>query len=140
MKVLIDTNVILDALASREPFRAEAETIFALAAAKSVDAEISASSLTDIFYILRKATHDAALTRNAIGKLITLFGIQDVTQADCINAIASPMPDFEDAMLAACADRRGVDYIVSRNTKDFESSPVPVVTPQQFITMTRSSD
>lgn len=63
MKVMIDTNGILDALASREPFRADAETIFAMAAAKAVDSEISASSLTDIFYILRKATHDTALAR-----------------------------------------------------------------------------
>ena len=89
---------------------------------------------------MRKATRDAVAARNAIGKLIALFGVADVIQADCINAIASSMSNFDDAMLAACADRGGMDYIVTRNVKDFETSPVPSITPQQFIAMTRATD
>lgn len=133
MKAIIDTNVILDALAGREPFRIDAENIFAQVSANSFEGCISANSVTDIYYILRKSTKDSVFSRKAIGKLLSLFSVQDTTQADCMNAIASDMADFEDALLAACADRGECDYIVTRNLKDFLESPVKAISPREFL-------
>lgn len=135
MKAMIDTNVILDALAGREPFRVDAENIFVQVSANSFEGCISANSITDIYYIIRKSIKDALSSRKAIGKLLLLFAIQDVTRDDCMNAVASDMADFEDALLAACADRGECDYIVTRNLKDFTKSPVKAVSPKEFLSL-----
>lgn len=140
MKAVVDTNVILDALTSREPFREAAEAIFLHTAAKSFDALLIATSITDIHYLLRKHLHDPELTRSALGNLLVLFEIQDVTQEDCINALASKMSDFEDAILASCAARASAEFIITRNTKDFKESPILAITPDEFLQILSSED
>ena len=133
MKAVVDTNIIIDALTGRDPFREAAEAIFSHAAAMSFEAYLIATSITDIHYLLRKHLHDRELTHEAIGKLLVLFQIQDVTYEDCINALASEMKDFEDAVLSSCAGRAGADYIITRNIKDFKNSFVPAILPDDFL-------
>ncbi len=82
MKILIDTNIIIDALTGREPFREAAEQIFLLAANQTADMYITASSATDIYYIVRKHLHGEEQAKNTMSKLYELFCILDVTSSD----------------------------------------------------------
>lgn len=133
MRILVDTNVIIDALTGREPFREEAEQIFIIAANRIEDMYITASSATDIYYLVRKYLHSAEQARNVMLKLYELFWILDVTASDCQDALLSDMRDYEDAVLSCCAKRNHIDYIVTRNIKDFEKSSVQALTPNEFI-------
>ena len=97
MKLLVDTNIILDALASRKPFAADAEKIFLLAAREKVEAYISASSITDIYYILRKYSSEEN-SRHSIFSLCQIFKVVSVSATECIEALESGIPDYEDAL------------------------------------------
>lgn len=132
-RALIDTNVIIDALAAREPFREDAEKIFLLAAEDRFAGYVTASSVTDIYYLVRKYV-DAAQSRAAIRNLLEVFSIIGVTAEDCDRALFSPLADYEDALVATCAAKAKVDCIVSRDASFLGAkSPVPVVTPQDFL-------
>ncbi|MCD8153531.1 MAG: PIN domain-containing protein [Clostridiales bacterium] len=86
-------------------------------------------SVADIYYI-----NSDIQTRSLLKKLLMSFGILDITAMDCRNALTSPISDFEDAILSETTYRNGVEYIVTRNTKDFSRSVIPVITPAEFMT------
>lgn len=133
MKILVDTNIIIDTLTGREPFRESAEQIFMLAANQIEDMYITASSATDIYYLVRKHLHNTEQSKNTMSKLYQLFGILDVTANDCQDALLLDMKDYEDAVISCCAKRNQMDYIVTRNIKDYEHSKVKVLLPDDFI-------
>ena len=135
MKILVDTNVMIDALTSREPFREDAEQIFLLAANQIEDMYIIASSAADIYYLVRKHLHSTEKAKSVMSKLYELFRILDVTSADCQEALSSEVSDYEDAVLSCCASRNRMDYIVTRNIKDYEKSKTGVILPKTFINM-----
>lgn len=135
MKILVDTNVIIDALTSREPFREDAEQIFMLAANRIEDMYITASSATDIYYLVRKYLHSTEQAKNVMSKLYELFYILDVTANDCKEALLTEMNDYEDAVISCCAFHNHIDYIVTRNIKDYEKSKVQVILPEQLLKM-----
>ena len=133
MKALIDTNVILGAIAAREPFRHDAEKIILLIAAEEAEGYITANSVTDIYYIARKhlPENDA---REALRRLFCVFSIIDVRGDDCLSALSLPVDDFEDAVLTVCGYRAGVDLIVSRDKTLLNShGNVPVITTASFL-------
>lgn len=133
MKVLIDTNVIIDALTGREPFREMAEKIFILAANQVEDMYIIASLATDIYYLIRKYLHNTEQAKHTMSKIFELFDILDVTASDCQEALLTKMKDYEDAVVSCCAERSQMDYIVTRNIKDYEQSKVKAILPEDFI-------
>ena len=133
MKILVDTNVIIDALTSREPWNESAEKIFIMAANNIVDMYITASSATNIYYLVRKHLHNAETARQVMSKLYSLVGILEVKQEDCIDALASPITDYEDAVVEQVARRSGVECIVTRNQKDYELGLTKVFLPDDFI-------
>lgn len=135
MKILVDTNVIIDALTSREPFREDAEQIFMLAANRIEDMYITASSATDIYYLVRKYLHSTEQAKNVMSKLYELFYILDVTANDCKDALLTEMSDYEDAVISCCAACNRIDYIVTRNIKDYERSKVQAILPEQLLKM-----
>ena len=135
MKVLVDTNVIIDALTSREPWNKSAENIFLLGANRVVDLYITASSATDIYFLVRKYFHNAEEAKKVMGKLYSFIEILDVSGTDCVEAIASPIADYEDAVVEKVASRKGMDYIVTRNIKDFQYAKVKVILPDEFISL-----
>lgn len=132
MKATIDTNVILDCLLKREPFAVDAREIFNLSEHNDFSGFVTASSVTDIYYILRK-TIGSKRAVEAIRSLLMIFDLIDVVKNDLIAALELNMPDFEDALVASCAKRVGSEYIVTRNVKDFISSPVKPILPNEFI-------
>jgi len=133
MNALIDTNVVLDAMLSRSPFAEAAQKLFIMAAEEKINAYVTASSITDIYYLLHKHLHDNERCRQVIFKIIKIFSILDVTGSDCKKALELPMSDYEDALLAACARRGKMECIVTRNVEDFGGSPVRAVLPDDFL-------
>ena len=133
MKILIDTNVIIDALTSREPWNESAEKIFIMAANNIVDMYITASSATDIYYLVRKHLHNAETARQVMSKLYSLVGILEVKEEDCVDALVLSITDYEDAVVEQVARRSGVECIVTRNQKDYEAGLIKVFLPDDFI-------
>lgn len=133
MNVLIDTNIVLDALMSRSPFNVLAERLFILIAEDKLKASITASSVTDIYYLLNKYLHDAHKAKQALFKLFSLFEILEVTKNDCEKALLLPMKDYEDALMATCAKRRKIELIITRDPEDFNGSPVKAIAPDNFL-------
>lgn len=132
MRIMIDTNIVLDTLARREPFFEQSQAVLQLVATGSIEGAITASTITDIYYILRKHLGSEAL-RSALYGLIELLEVVEVTRADCLTALNLPMDDYEDALLVCCAGNWRADCIITRNAKDFTHSPIRAITPQEFL-------
>jgi predicted nucleic acid-binding protein len=133
MKLLIDTNIILDALMAREPWAASARTILLAVAEEKIEGCITASAFTDLYYLLRKHLHDKEKTRQALLGLLASVTVLNVNGTDCEKAFELPMNDYEDALLAYCGKRHRADCIVTRNPKHFEASPVKALSPKALI-------
>ena len=133
MRAVIDTCVILDYLQCREPFFDDALNIAIGSARNEFEAYITASSLTDLYYIIHRHTHSSIETRRIISDLTVLFGLVDTYAEDCINALHSEMKDYEDSVMSETAYRIKADCIVTRNIKDYERSRVPAVLPSEFL-------
>ena len=133
MKVMADTNVVLDVLQRREEFFEHSYRVIQLALQGKFECFISAGSVTDIYYIISKNPSNAQKARDAIIKLSALVGFCDTAARDINAALSLKISDFEDAVLAAVAQREKADYIVTRNAEDFKNSPVPVVMPEKLI-------
>ena len=133
MNVLIDTCIIIDALQSREPFNKDAEAVFLSVANHRCEGFLAANSVTDIYYLMHRALHDAAETKKALGVLFSLFQILDTRGIDCLRALASNISDYEDAVMVETASRSEIDCIVTRNLKDYVGAPMPVCSPSQFV-------
>lgn len=133
MRALLDTCVIIDALQSREPFCKNAQTLFLAAANNQFIGCITAKSVADIYYLMRRHTHNDKAARAVLSKLFTIFDVLDTTGMDCRHAIPSAISDYEDAVIAETAVRTESDYIVTRKKRDFQKSGVPIYTPEEFL-------
>jgi predicted nucleic acid-binding protein len=130
---LVDANIVLDALASREPFRKDAEKICLLAADEKFQGYVTANSVTDIYYLVRKNVSEA-VAREAIRNLLQLFMVVAISGEDCEAALDSPIADYEDALLAVCASKAGTDCIISRDADFLQAGGAPVVVmPAKFL-------
>ena len=133
MRVLIDTCVILDALQARKPFAEDANNIFLTAANHLFNGYISAKATTDIYYLTHRHTHSDKDSREILNKLLTIFDVLDTMGIDCRRAIPSKTTDYEDAVMIETAIRSEIDCIVTRNTADYDNSPVAIYTPTEFL-------
>ena len=133
MRLLIDTNVILDYLLSRENFREQARKVFDLVKYKKDFEFVSSSAVTDIFYHLNKALRNSFEAQDQILEFIDVLSVLNVTEQDIRAALKLRWKDFEDAVQYAVAQSNGVDAIITRNAKDFERQDIPVMTPTEFL-------
>ena len=133
MKALLDTNVIVDALQSREPWAGDAQAIFRAAANQRFIGCVTAKAIADIHYLTRRCTRSEALARETLGKLFMLFELLDTTAMDCRQALASRTVDYEDAIMIETAQRERIDCIVTRNLEDYRHSPIPIRSPAAFL-------
>ncbi|GHU40491.1 DNA-binding protein [Clostridia bacterium] len=133
MKVIIDNNIVIDALNPNEQFEKEAQEILRLSAIKKIDGFVTANSLTDIFYVLQKR-HGVEKTKTMTKKLVAMLGIVDITATDCVGALDLSMDDFEDAVVSICAKKVNADYIVSRDEAFIKSATeVKVIKPHELL-------
>jgi predicted nucleic acid-binding protein len=128
MRVLIDTNVVLDFLQERQPFVEDTARLFARIDAGEIEGLIAATTLTNIYYIVRKAA-GASVAKNTIIQLLAGLTIGVVDRAVLEQAIALNFSDFEDAVQYACAVTYGVDAIVTRDRSGFINAEIPVMLP-----------
>ena len=140
MRVLLDTCVVVDFLQRREPFCDDAYAVFLAAANRRFDGFVTAKSLTDIYYLTHRFTHDDKKTRKVLSTLLIPLDLLDTTGLDCQKAISSEISDFEDAVMAETAIRTGMDSIVTRNVRDYAKSPVLACTPAELLTMLESNE
>ena len=133
MKIMCDTNVIIDVLLEREPFEEDSYKILSLCEEHRINGFVSASSITDIFYLVRKYTHSTQLAYKAIGKLLEIVKVCSVTNNDVLTAFQKKAKDFEDCLVATCAKSIHCDYIITRNKKDFEEFDISILTPTEFL-------
>jgi predicted nucleic acid-binding protein len=132
MKVMLDTNIILDVLLDRLPFSIEAVEIFSAIEALQFQGFISATTVTTIFYLASK-TLGRASAKRALKKLLQLFEVAPINQSILQRAIETSFADFEDAVLYQAALQAGASSIVTRNPKDFKQASLPIYTPTEFL-------
>ena len=140
MRALIDTCIVIDALQSREPFCKEAQEIFLAVANKQFTGFLTAKSVTDIYYLTHRHTHNDKETRIVLSKLFSLFELLDTAGINCRKAISSDVSDYEDAVMVESALRAGMDCIVTRNTVDYVKSQLLVYVPKDFLQQLKPED
>ena len=133
MKVLIDTNIIVDILEHREPFFPDSYRIIQLGLEGNLKTFMSASAVTDVYYIISRSLHDANKAREKIFALTALVEICNNTSDDINAALPLHISVFENAVIAAIAKREKADFIITKNEGDFINSPVPAINPGRFI-------
>ena len=132
MRLLFDTNIILDIALNREPHYKDSANIFKKIDNKSIYGFITATTITDIYYIAKKEKGHVS----AIDFLFNLIQIVDVIGVDreiIINSLNSKFLDFEDAIQSVASSYNNIDFIITRNTKDFSNSEIKAVSPTDFL-------
>jgi predicted nucleic acid-binding protein len=132
MKALIDTNVIMDVLMNRDP-HIEYSAPFMRLCGQGVTGFITTNQTTDIFFLLCRQGKTEPEAKNILRTLVDNLTLIDVPAKDIHIALDIPMSDFEDALIAQCAKKMKIDYIVTRNNDDFKDSPVPALSPSDFM-------
>ncbi|MCI8642807.1 MAG: PIN domain-containing protein [Lachnospiraceae bacterium] len=132
MKVLIDTNIILDVLCKRPDFYKDSAKVFKLCEVKRISGVISALSIPNIMYILRKEL-DSEKTKEILDNLSLIFSIADLKADDLKKAADMQFKDYEDAVQSACAARIKANYIITRNIGDFTMSKVAAIKPIELL-------
>ena len=131
-KVFVDTNVIIDLLAKREPFYLEAQELFTLSDKKEIELCISSLSFANAFYSIAKHHKDVD-ARKFMAKFKVLVTVLPLEEKAIELALASNFNDFEDGLQYFVAMDHEVDLIITRNKKDFKPSKIPVLTPNEFL-------
>ena len=130
-KILIDTNVALDILLKRQDYP-NAKVVYLLAEEKQISGFISASAITDIFF-LSKSDLGKKPAKEALKSLLQVFKPAAVTDSHIYQALDMDWNDFEDSVQYIVGESFSADYIVTRNTKDYTSGSIPAVTPEEFL-------
>jgi len=132
MKVLIDTNVILDVLYKREGFYEDSLKIWKLCETRKIDGYISALSIPNIVYILRREL-DPEKTLEVINNINLVFKIYDLKSEIIMQAAEKKTKDYEDALQMVTAQKLKASFIVTRNIKDFIGSKIIAVKPSELL-------
>lgn len=132
MKILLDTNVILDVFLEREPFFGASSQVLGYAEQDKIEGWICSTTVTTIHYLLAKA-----LTRQKaeehLNDLLKIFHISSVNRVVLEDALTSNFKDYEDAVLYHSAVHANLEAILTRNQKDFQESSLPVYSPAEFL-------
>ncbi len=132
-KLFIDTDVLIDFFTDRAPFASTASDLFELSESGKVQLFISAVSINNIYYVIRKFLgHSKSL--DIISELLTMTELVGTTKHEIIQALQSSFSDFEDAIQHATAlSIPDVHAIITRNTKDYRQSTIAAMTPMHFL-------
>lgn len=135
MTVLLDTNIIMDALQERQPFDTAAKTILLLGQRGRISCCFTANAATDIFFLYSKARNRKE-ANIALDFLLKTYKVVTITQRDCVTALALPNEDFEDSLVEVCANNINADYIISRDEEFAKvSTGVRVIKPDDFLAL-----
>lgn len=130
--VLIDINVLLDVLQKREPHYQSSASLLAVVESGQIHGYISAHSVTTLFYLIKK-DRGVSEAKSAITNLIQIVKILPVDQGTIEQALNLDYGDFEDAVQMMVAVQSKMDYLITRNTKDYQPALLPVIKPAEFV-------
>ena len=133
MKLLIDTNVVLDVLLRREPFFRTAAEVLNLTQRDDVREYVSASAITDIYYIANKQLKDRAAVRDLLERLLKIVSVAAVSEQEIRNALNLTWADFEDSVQYSVALLNEMDGIVTRNPDDYQEANMRIWRPEQVL-------
>ena len=135
MKVLFDTNVIVDAFTMRDYDYKDSRSLMLKAANQEIEGYISAKQITDIYYILRKYVSKEEDKRQIIKDLCEIFRVLPVLPANIGASLNTNITDFEDAIIEETAKINMIQYIVTHDVKHFEKSKLVIATPHELLTL-----
>lgn len=140
MRVLIDTNVILDVALERQPYLSTSEQVLLFVEQGLIEGYLSASTFTDLYYLIRKA-RNREWALDFLTRLLTFCWIATVDQSVISQALASPMSDLENAVQYEAAIAHQLSAIVTRNPQDFPTDRIQVFAPEALLQrLSQSSD
>lgn len=132
MRILVDTNVVLDVLLARQPFLGPSAAVFGLVEQSRIDGLLCATTITTIDYLLCQGMPRPA-AKDALRKLLNLFEIAPVNRAVLEEAMNSRVTDFEDAVLDQAGRLAGAERIVTRHQPDFRHAVLKAFEPDEFL-------
>lgn len=133
MLILIDTNVLLDVIARREPYVIFSEKVIDLCRQEIINGAIAGHSVLNAMYVLRK-NFTLEERKEIFLSLCEFLYVESVDFGKIIQALKDDdFSDFEDCLQMQCALSLRADYIVTRNVKDFVASEIPAITPEKFL-------
>lgn len=132
-RLLFDTNVLIDAVCPERPEQKETHRLLARCNGDGDMGLACALSLKDVYYVMEKR-FDEPTARKAVEWLTNLLVVAPVGAEECLSALASNEPDFEDGLVRACAELNDVDFIVSRDRDAFAGSTVRCVSSREYLT------
>jgi len=134
MRILFDTNVLLDVLLARAPFAATASRLLSLADRGEIEGVLGATTVTTLHYLINKAIGRRRAFEH-VRELLAIFTVAPVDHETLVRALEQKMPDFEDAVLVEAARAVGAEGIVTRNRKDFAGSKLLVYSPEELLSV-----
>ena len=132
-RILVDTNVLLDYLLTRDPFYEDAKKIVSACVDGKIKGCIAAHSISNMFYILRK-DYGAKERREVLADLCSIFDVEGIDKAKILSGLQNEeFSDFEDCLQMECAKAYKADYIVTRNISDYKTSEIKAVLPKDYL-------
>jgi predicted nucleic acid-binding protein len=133
MRILIDTNILIDFIVKRQPFSDDAEKVIDICMSDNFNSCIAAHSIPNIHYILRKHLTKEQ-RKNILLEICSMFVVVGIDVIKLVSALENDdFSDYEDCLQLECAKEFNTDYIVTRNPSDFNKSSVPAIEPSDFI-------
>ena len=132
MRILIDTNVILDILFAREPHLADSISVLHMCEDGYAEGLVTAKSIADIYYFLRQQLKSEDKARRILQKIMSMVTVCDVTAQNMLEALEVDNADYEDAVAAVCAKTENCSLIVTRNKAHFKGTGIKCLSPEEF--------
>ncbi len=139
MRVLLDTNIVLDLFLARQPFAAAAAQLWDAAIAQQYTAFVSPITVVNLFYITRK-NRDRDIARHAVNAVINTVQIVPISQQTLQYSISLQTSDYEDAVQIASAALAQLDAIVTRDNRGFSAAPITVLSPDALLEQLRNGE
>ena len=131
MDLMLDNNIVLDHIGRRQPFYELSRKVCLLGITGEANTFISVNMLTDIYYIMKK-DFGSAQAQNLIENNLSFLQLVGVSPDDAQTALTRKWDDFEDCLVATCAEKIKANYIITRNVKDFRASKIEAITPEEL--------
>lgn len=135
VKILIDTNILLDAFTNRNEFSNDAKELLRNVSMDKYETYISSKTVLDFYYMFHHYSHEKEITYSRLNFLLTEFKIIEVNADDLRFALESKVNDYEDAVIIEGAKRRKIQYIITRDHDFYKNSPIKSISPKDFLNL-----
>jgi len=135
-KLFIDTNILVDVLLARDPFLGDSQRVLSLGVEKKAALFCSEIALPVVYYLGRKGGMTHAGLVDWMRKLSTFVTVANTGHPDVLSALtlaSGRFPDFEDALQYVAAKAADVDFLITRNARDFRAAEIPVISPGEYL-------